>query len=122
MNGDRNGISKSVNWKGGGSFIYAELKKWNQNYIDEIEDATTSKKLVSVYKKMQDEAFFRYDVDLSKFEENGFTKLELDQQKEVLIECLDKNHLYVNLSEMDDTTYDISDEEKAMNKKFYGLG
>ena len=121
INGDQSGISKSVDWQGGGSFIYAELKKWNQNYIDDIEDAKTKKKLLTIYKKMKDEAFFRYDVDLSKFEENEFSELELDQQKEVLIECLDKNHLYVNLSEMDDTTYAISDEDKAMNKKFYGL-
>ena len=117
INGDKTGISKSVNWQGGGSFVYAELKKWNQHYIDDIEDAKTTKKLLTIYKKMKDEAFFRYDVDL----ENDFSKLELDQQKEVLIECLDKNHLYVNLSEMDDTTYDISNEDKAMNKKFYGL-
>jgi adenine-specific DNA-methyltransferase len=47
--------------------------------------------------------------------------LELEQQKELLIECLDKNHLYVNLSEMDDETYNISDEDKAMNNIFYGL-
>ena len=121
INGDKSGISESVDWQGGGSFIYAELKKWNQNYIDEIEDAKTPKKLLTIYKKMKDEAFFRYDVDLSQVDKNEFSKLELDQQKEVLIECLDKNHLYVNLSEIDDATYDISDEDKAMNKKFYGL-
>ena len=103
------------------SFAYLELKKWNQHYIDDIEDAKTTKKLLTIYKKMKSEAYFRYDVDLTKFEENDFSKLELEQQKEVLIECLDKNHLYVNLSEMDDATYDISNEDKAMNKKFYGL-
>ncbi len=122
INGDQSGISESVNWQSGGSFIYAELKKWNQNYIDEIEDAKATKRLLTIYNKMKAEAFFRYDVDLTKFEENEFSKLELDQQKEVLIECLDKNHLYVNLSEMDDATYDISNEDKAMNRKFYGLG
>tara|TARA_B100000315_G_C14579111_1_gene589514 strand:+ start:104 stop:2026 length:1923 start_codon:yes stop_codon:yes gene_type:complete len=111
-------ITKKVDCEG---FVYTELKKWNQKYIDEIEDAKTKKQLLTIYKKMKDEAFFRYDVDLTKFEENDFSKLEIDQQKEVLIECLDKNHLYVNLSEMDDATYKISDEDKAMNKKFYGL-
>lgn len=70
---------------------------------------------------MKAEAFFRYDVDLSKFNEQEFEKLELGQQKDVLIECLDKNHLYVNLSEMDDATFEISDEDKEMNRKFYGL-
>jgi len=121
IKGDQSGISKFVGWKGGGSFIYAELKKWNQAYIDEIELAKTVKDLLVIYEKMKTEAFFRYDLDLSKFDEKGFEKLEMDQQKKVLIECLDKNHLYVNLSEMDDATYEISVEDKEMNRKFYGL-
>jgi len=121
INGDQTGISKSVGWEGGGSFVYAELKKWNQNYIDEIEAAQTTKDLLAIYEKMKAEAFFRYEVDLSKFGEQEFAKLELGQQKDVLIECLDKNHLYVNLSEMDDATFEISDEDKEMNRKFYGL-
>ena len=70
---------------------------------------------------MKDEAFFRYDVDFTNFDFEEFSGIELEQQKEVLIECLDKNHLYVNMSEMDDTTYNISDEDKAMNRKFYGF-
>jgi adenine-specific DNA-methyltransferase len=101
---DQSGVSKIVGWKGGGSFFYAELKKWNQAYIDEIEVAKTTKDLLAIYEKMKAEAFFRYDLDLSKFDEKEFEKLELGQQKDVLIECLDKNHLYVNLSEMDDAT------------------
>ena len=121
INGDRTGISKSVNWKGEGSFVYAELKKWNQAYIEEIEMAKTTKNLLAIYEKMKKEVFFCYDVDLSKFDEKEFERIELEQQKEVLIECLDKNHLYVNLSEMDDATYEISVEDKEMNHKFYGL-
>jgi adenine-specific DNA-methyltransferase len=121
INGDKTGISKYIDWNGGGSFIYAELKKWNQAYIDEIEMAKTTKDLLAIYEKMKKEAFFRYDVDLSSFDEKKFEKLELGQQKEVLIKCLDKNHLYVNLSEMDDDTYEISNKEKEMNRKFYGL-
>ena len=121
IKGDQSGISKSVGWKGGSSFIYAELKKWNQAYIDEIESSKTANDLLAIYEKMKTEAFFRYDVNLSKFDEKEFEKLEMSQQKKVLIECLDKNHLYVNLSEMDDATYEISEEDKEMDRKFYGL-
>jgi uncharacterized membrane protein len=42
---------------------------------------------------MKLEAFFRYDVDLSKFNEKYFEKLEINEQKQILIKCLDKNHL-----------------------------
>jgi hypothetical protein len=36
-----------------------------------------------------------------------------------LLECLDKNHLYANYSEIDDEGYQISDENKKINKEFY---
>ena len=31
---DTGGISKAVNWKGGGSFIYCELMQYNESYIE----------------------------------------------------------------------------------------
>ena len=68
---------------------------------------------------MKEEAFFRYDVDISKFDEKEFKKLPLEDQKKVLRECLDKNHLYVNLSEIDDATYKIGAEDKKLNKEYY---
>lgn len=120
IRGDASGISKIVNWKGGGSFVYAELMELNQAYIDEIEKADTPAKLSKIHKKMQDEAFFRYEVDLKKFDVKEFSKLPLADQKQVLLECLDKNHLYVNYSEIDDATYKVSAEDKKLNKVFYG--
>jgi adenine-specific DNA-methyltransferase len=119
IEGEQIGISKEVNWRGGGSFIYAELMEWNERYMTEIQEADTPRKLLNVYEKMKKEAFFRYDVDLSKFEEKEFEKLSLREQKQVLSECLDKNHLYVNLSEINDTTYKVGDDDKKLNKEFY---
>jgi len=120
IKGDQTGVSKSVNWKGGGSFVYMELKQWNEEYMQKTQKAKTPKELVDVYKKMQKEAFFRYEIDLSKFDERDFGKLDLKAQKQVLVECLDKNHLYVNYSEIDDSAYKISAEDKKINKQFYG--
>lgn len=117
--GDQVGISKTINWKGGGSFVYAELMGWNEQYMSEIKDADSSRKLLNIYEKMKKEAFFRYDVDLSKFEEKEFEKLPIKEQKQILCECLDKNHLYVNLSEIDDATYKVSADDKKLNKEFY---
>jgi len=34
---------------------------------------------------------------------------------------LDKNQLYVNYSEIEDETYQISDEDKRLNRNFYRL-
>jgi len=119
INGDQTGISKDLNWKGDGSFIYAELMEWNEKYIQDIKDADTSRKLLNMYEKMKKESFFRYDIDLSKFDEKEFEKLLLKEQKQVLCECLDKNHLYVNLNEIDDATYKVSTDDKKLNKAFY---
>lgn len=116
---DKSGISKAVKWKDGGSFVYAELMENNQSFVDEVEKAKTSRKLIAIYKKMQKEAFFRYEVDLSSFDVKEFGKLELEDQKQVLLECLDKNHLYVNYGDIDDTTYKVSPADKKLNKLFY---
>lgn len=116
---DSGGISKDANWKGGGSFVYAELKEWNEEYMTEIQEADTARKLLNIYEKIKKEAFFRYDVDLSKFDEKELEKLPLKEQKQVLCECLDKNHLYVNFSEIDDVTYKVGAEDKKLNKEFY---
>ena len=46
--------------------------------------------------------------------------LSLDDQKRFLMELLDKNMLYVNLCDMDDTEFGVSEEDKAFTKSFYG--
>ena len=43
-----------------------------------------------------------------------------ERSKVVLAELLDKNQLYVNLSEIEDEDFGVSEEDKALNKKFYG--
>jgi len=119
VDGDGSGISRAVNWQGGGSFIYAELMEWNEKYMQDIKDADTSRKLLNIYEKMKKEAFFRYDIEISKLDEKEFTELPLKEQKQVLCECLDKNHLYVNLSEIEDATYKVSADDKKLNNEFY---
>jgi len=75
--------------------------------------------LLKIYERIKKEAFFRYDIDFSNFDTGIFSELSLEDQKNILCECLDKNHLYVNLSEIEDATYNISDEDKKLNKLFY---
>lgn len=119
--GEQSGISKSVNWQGGGSFVYAELKRYNQQYIDDIEAAKDNKALKKLYEQIKDEAFFRIEIEQSKWNNEAFEKLSLKEQKELLCECLDKNHLYVNLTEMEDAFYKMSKDDITLNKKFYNI-
>lgn len=121
VDGEQAGISQAVNWKGGGSFVYAELKRYNQQYIDDIETAKDSKALKKLYEKMKEEAFFRIEIDHAKWDNGEFEKLGLKERKELLCECLDKNHLYVNLTEMEDAYYKMSKDDVSLNKKFYNI-
>ena len=120
INGDQSGISKEVNWKGGGSFIYTELLEWNQKYIKLLEEAKTKNEILKIFKKIEKEQFYRYKYEPKKFNLKQFQQLELDEQKNALLDILDMNHLYVNRSGIDDATFKVSDKDKKLTKKFYG--
>lgn len=121
IEGDQTGISEDVNWKGGGEFIYCEIKEWNEKYIQEICKAKTKDDIRKIYKAIKQEAFYRYDVDINGYDGKDFGALSLDDQKDALCGCLDINHLYVNYSERDDVRYKVTDEEKELTKKLlYG--
>lgn len=121
IKGDTTGISKTVNWKGGGDFIYCELKELNESIIEKIQKAKSTKEIMQIWERVSRSPFLSYRVDSKKFDKNinEFEKLSLEDQKRFLMEVLDKNQLYVNLSEIDDKEYNISKEDKELNKKFY---
>lgn len=121
--GEQGGISKPVNWQGGGSFVYCELKEWNQAYAKRVQSAKSKEDLQTIWNDMQAKAFLSYRLDVKQFNQNAaeFGELSLEEQKRFLLEMIDKNHLYVNLSEMDDETYGVSEEDKQLNRVFYGI-
>ncbi len=101
--------------------IYCELLKYNEEAIDKIQDAKDTKTLLKIWEEMCDKYFLNYDISIKKFNDNkkDFEKLSLAQQKKILCEMLNKNQLYVNLSEIEDSQFKISKEDKELNKKFY---
>lgn len=122
IKGEQGGISKNVNWQGGGSFIYCELANLNQNFVDAIEKATTDDELSKLYANILETDFISYKVNPKDIDTNSedFIKLSIDDKKKLLMELLDKNQLYVNYCDIDDETYEISEEDKAFTKSFYG--
>jgi len=121
IKGDQTGISKSVGWKDGGDFVYLELMKWNENFVQDIKKAKTKEELKKLWETMKKKAFLSYKVDIKAVDKNAkdFDDLSIEDQKRFLLECLDKNHLYVNYSEIDDEEYGVSEEDKKINKEFY---
>ena len=122
IKGDDSGISKNVNWQGGGSFVYCELAKLNQNYVDAIEKATTDEELTKLYADILETGFISYKVNPKDIDVNSdeYIKLSIGDKKRLLMELLDKNQLYVNYCDIDDETFKISEEDKAFTKSFYG--
>lgn len=123
INGEQGGISKSVNWQGGGSFIYLELKKYNQTFIEKIEEAKDSESLLQIWEEMKSKSFLNYNVDIQKQEQHieDFKLLSLKKQKQHLCELLNKNQLYVNLSSLNDENFECTAEEKNLNRDFYKI-
>ena len=121
ISGELGGISKDVNWQGGGSFVYCELAKANQNFVDEIQTATTVDEIKDIYNRIIATGFISSRVNLKDIDANAddFYALAIDDQKRFLMELLDKNLLYVNYCDIDDEEYGISDEDKAFTRSFY---
>jgi len=121
IDGEQGGISKSVNWQGGGSFVYLELKKYNQTFIEQIEEAKDSEALLKIWEQMKEKSFLNYNVDIKKQDEHieEFKALELAQQKQHLCELLNKNQLYVNRSDINDEHFACTEEEKKITADFY---
>jgi len=119
--GEQGGISEAVGWKGGGDFVYMELAKWNEKIVKKVREAKTAKELIKIWNELKDNTFLSWKVDLKIFDENvkDFADLSIADQKKFLIECLDKNQLYVNLSEIEDKEYGVSKEDIKLNKEFY---
>jgi len=122
IKGDNIGITNEINWQGGGDFVYLELMKWNENFVEKIRKAKTKEELKNLWETMKEKAFLSYKVDIKTIDKHAkdFEDLSIEDQKRFLLECLDKNHLYVNYSEIDDEEYGVSEEDKKLNREFYG--
>jgi adenine-specific DNA-methyltransferase len=114
-------VKKVIENNGSGDFVYLELMKWNENFVQKIQTAKTKEELKNLWETMKEKAFLSYKVDAKTIDEHAkdFDDLSIENQKRFLLECLDKNHLYVNYSEIDDEEYGVSEEDKKLNREFY---
>ncbi|WP_322876238.1 site-specific DNA-methyltransferase [Mycoplasmopsis felis] len=120
IDGEQGGISKSVNWNGGGSFVYCELLENTNSLISQIQDASNEN--ITIIKNLiySDNRIVPYlttkelqDVD------KDFETLSLKDKKQALIKLIDKNKLYVNYSDIDDASFNINKADKKFSKSFY---
>lgn len=121
INGEQGGISKDTSWQGGDSFVYCELAKLNQNFVDSIEKAETDETLDALLGEILKSGFISSYVDPKEIDPaaDDFKSLSIDDKKRLLMALLDKNMLYVNYCDMNDETFAISEEDKAFTNSFY---
>ncbi len=125
-----NNAGKEALFKGAsdkGNFVYFELKEYNQAFMDKIQAAESSEVLVKLWRDIAENSFLNWYVNpetpedaVKDFIEIGQGENGLEKQKKLLAELLDKNQLYVNLSEIEDEDFGISAEDQALNRAFYG--
>lgn len=126
IEGDGIGISKIVNWQGDGSFVYAELAKNNETAKERIDACNSLEELLQLFEELNTRYFLDYNVRIKDFKENvvkeeAFINLSLARQKELFKRMLDNNHLYVNLSEVEDARYNLSEDAIRLTKDFYQI-
>ena len=124
-NADKEALFKGTSNKE--NFVYFELKEYNQAFMDKIQASQSSEALVALWRDIAENSFLNWYVNaeipenaVKDFIEIGQGENGLKKQKKLLAELLDKNQLYVNLSEIEDEDFGVSEEDKALNWAFYG--
>lgn len=124
--GEQGGISKSVNWQGGGSFVYMELAKKNERASGIISACKNLDELVRIFDTLSKKYFLHYNVRVKEFRnsivnDQKFQALPLKRQKEMFIRMLDLNQLYVNAGDRNDETSSLTKNDIVATENFYRL-
>ncbi len=101
--------------------VYCELAAANSRYVQAIGAATTPEELSAVLADIEAHGYLSWRLDTEALHAGAaeFAALPLQQQKALILEALDKNMLYVPLSEADSREFDLTAEEQALNRAFY---
>jgi len=124
INNEQSGISKIVNWQGGGDFIYCELAKWNETAKEKILECESLEELEKLFDEMYEKYFLNYNLKIKEFKEkvikeDNFKDLSLEEQKKMFVAMLDNNQMYVNKTEMADKKFGIDKKDQKLTEKFY---
>lgn len=120
---DNGSLAVELGWHGGSSFVYVELAKCNQHFVDEAMVATDDVILIALLERILSTGFISSKVNPAEIAgaAKDFESLSIDDKKRFILELLDKNMLYVNLCDLDDEEYAIGDADKAFTRSFYGM-
>ncbi|WP_121289113.1 site-specific DNA-methyltransferase [Helicobacter pylori] len=119
IEGEQGGISKKCGFKGGGSFVYAELKEVNLEIKKQITNAKSTSECLKIFNDLNERFLKRADGKIDEIHSEEFQKLDLNEQKRICCASLDSNEDYLNLGDIDEDAWEIDGITKKYNEIFY---
>ncbi len=119
IEGEQGGISKKCDFKGGGSFVYAELKEVNLEIKKQILNANSASECLKIFNDLNERFLKRTDGKIDEIDSEEFQKLDLNEQKRICCTSLDSNEDYLNLGDIDEDAWGIDKITKKYNEIFY---
>ncbi len=119
IEGEQGGISKKCDFKGGGSFVYAELKEVNLEVKKQILNANSKSECLKIFNTLNERFLKRTDCKIGEIHSEEFQTLDLNEQKRIYCALLDSNEDYLNLGDMDEDAWGIDGITKKYNEIFY---
>ncbi|WRG25438.1 site-specific DNA-methyltransferase [Helicobacter pylori] len=119
IEGEQGGISKKCDFKGGGSFVYAELKEVNLEIKKQIFNAKSASECLKIFNDLNERFLKRADGKIDEIDSEEFQNLDLNEQKRICCASLDSNEDYLNLGDIDEDAWEIDEITKKYNEIFY---
>ncbi|WQY56665.1 site-specific DNA-methyltransferase [Helicobacter pylori] len=119
IEGEQGGISKKCGFKGGGSFVYAELKEVNLEIKKQILNAKSKSECLKIFNDLNERFLKRTDCKMDEIDSEEFQNLDLNEQKRICCASLDSNEDYLNLGDIDEDAWEIDGITKKYNEIFY---
>ncbi|GAA7027151.1 site-specific DNA-methyltransferase [Helicobacter pylori] len=119
IEGEQGGISKKCGFKGGGSFVYAELKEVNLEVKKQILNAKSTSECLKIFDDLNERFLKRADCKIGEIHSEEFQNLDLNEQKRICCNLLDSNEDYLNWGDMDEDVWGINEITKKYNEIFY---
>ncbi|NHA19696.1 methylase [Helicobacter pylori] len=116
---EQGGISKKCGFKGGGSFVYAELKEVNSGIKKQILNAKSADECLKIFNDLNKRFLKRADNKIDEIHSEEFQNLDLNEQKRKCCASLDSNEDYLNLGDIDEDAWGIDEITKKYNEIFY---
>ncbi|GHP99506.1 hypothetical protein VN1205_06450 [Helicobacter pylori] len=119
IEGEQGGISKKCGFKGGGSFVYTELKEVNLEIKKQILNAKNTDECLKIFNTLNERILKRADCKIDEIHSEEFQNLDLNEQKRICCALLDSNEDYLNLGDIDEDAWEIDEITKKYNEIFY---